>query len=423
VRRRAPTINAMLTFTWRRAAVASLVALTMAGLTATAVAAPALAEEKPTPVDERLPKGADLHIAQGPLLEFANRVADTDPDRAHLGGIQLEVAQRAVHIHWKGEVPDDVYRMVEQARGDGIEATLDEARYALSEVTKAQQEVYERRESYPGLTSIGPMPDGSGLRIGATDPDAFRSETFPLEATILKEEPVTQLTRQNDVRPFWGGGAARPATGGFCSTGFAVAHFTWWGAETDRGLLTAEHCSPGGNVNYFTGDFKFMGPVGPTGWNWLAPLSDTTYIQTSSAGRVFSGGVGSGTSRGVLGTIALWPGAVVCTSGASTGEHCANLVYALGLFSISTTGSWTFGVNYAISGGVASGTGDSGGPVYLLAPWDPFGRVFAAGMIANGFIGATCTPGSLTASCFHNVGFVDIHYALVAQNARLLVSP
>jgi hypothetical protein len=414
----ARTIVTMRTFTWRRAALASFVAVTMAGL----ATSPALAGEKPTPIDEGLPKGAELHIAQGPLLDLANRVADTDPERAHLGGIQLDVPQRAVHIYWNGAISDDVYRMVEEARDNGIDATLEEARYPLAEITKAQQEVYDKREAYPGLTSIGRMPDGSGLRIGATDPEALRSDTFPLEATIVREEPPTAAGRQDDTAPFWAGGAARPGSGGFCSTGFAVAHYNFWGRETDRGLLTADHCAPGGNVSYFTGSFKFMGTAGPSGWNWLAPLSDTQYIQTSSAARVFSGGVTSSTTRSVWGTAPLWPGAVVCTSGASTGEHCANVVYAVMSFSILTSGAWVLGVDYAWNTAVASGTGDSGGPVYALAPWNPAGVALAAGMIDNGSFGVTCASGSLTSVCFHSVGFVDIHYALVAQNARLLTS-
>ena len=411
---------AMFTVFGRRTTLASLLAITMVGL----AVSPALAGEKPIVTDDRLPAGAKLQIAQAPLVDLAQAVSDTDPDRAHLGGIQLEVEQRAVHIYWKGEVSDEVYRLVDDARGNGIEATIEEARYAGAEIKRGQDEVLERRDSYPGLTSVGPMPDGSGLRVGALDPEAFKSDTFPLEATIVKEEQITSAARLNDTAPFWAGGAARPGTGGFCSTGFAVAHYTWWGAEIDRGLLTADHCAPGGNVNYFTGAGSFIGTAGPTGFNFLAPFSDTQFIKAPSGARAFSGGVGSSASRAVAGRTPLWPGMVVCTSGASTGEHCTELVYAIGVFAITTSGL-VLGMDFAFdytAGGVAAGTGDSGGPVYTLAWWDPTRKVLAAGMIDNGLFTVGCPPGSVTGTCFRNVGFVDINYALVAQGAGLLTS-
>jgi hypothetical protein len=410
----------MLTFTWRRATIASLVALTLVGL----ATSPALAGEKPSPTDDRLPDGAELQIAQAPLLDLAQAVSNADPDRAQLGGIQLQVEQRAVQIYWKGAVPDDVYRLVEEARGNGIAATIDEARYAGVELKQAQDQVMERRDSYPGLTSVGPMPDGSGLRVGAQDPKAFKTDTFPLEATIVQEDQITSTARLTDTPPFWGGGAARPSTGGFCSTGFAVAHYTWWGAEIDRGLLTAEHCAPGGNATYTTGAGSFIGSSGPTGFNFLAPFSDTQFIKASSAPRVFGGGVGSSFSRAVAGWTPLWPGTVVCTSGASTGEHCTNVVYAVGVFAITNSGL-VLGMDFAFdytAAGVASGAGDSGGPVYTLAWWDPNKKVLAAGMIDNGLFTVGCPPGSIATTCYRNVGFVDINYALIAQGARLLTS-
>ncbi|WP_203909320.1 hypothetical protein [Rhizocola hellebori] len=407
-------------FDWRRAALASLVAMSLVGLATT----PALAGEKPTPISDDLPDGAKLIIAQAPLVDLAQAVSEVDPERANLGGIQLEVERRAVHIYWKGDVPDDVYRLVEQARGNGIDATIEEARYAGVEMTKAQTEVMDKRDAYRGLTSVGPMPDGSGLRVGARDPEALRSETFPLEVTVVQEDEIVPTAgRQDDTRPFWTGGAARRGSA-FCSTGFAVAHYTWWGAEIDRGLLTAEHCAPGGNATYLTGSFKPLGTSGPSGPSFLAPFSDTQFIKTSSAPRAFTGGTSSTGSRAVAGWTPVWPGMVVCTSGASTGEHCTNLVYAVGVFAITGSGL-VLGMDYAFdfSGGAASGTGDSGGPVYTLAWWDPTRKVLAAGMIDNGLFGVTCPPGSRTTACFRNVGFVDIHYALLAQNAGLLISP
>jgi hypothetical protein len=63
-----------------------------------------------------------------------------------------------------------------------------------------------------------------------------------------------------------------------------------------------------------------------------------------------------------------------------------------------------------------------GGPVYTLARWDPTRKVLAAGMIDNGLFTVGCPPGSVTGTCFRNVGFVDINYALVAQGAGLLTS-
>jgi hypothetical protein len=412
------TMGNMFSLRWRRAALASLVALTLVGLSTSPVLA---REEKPAPISDELPEGAKLIVAQAPLVDLAQAVSNIDPERNGLGGIQLDVQAHAVHIYWKGDTPDDVHRLVEQARGNGIEATIEAARYAGVEMTKGQNEVIDKLEAYRGLTSVGPMPDGSGLRVGATDPEALRSETFPLEVTIVKEEQAEPTARQNDTRPFWAGGAAVSA-GGFCSTGFAVAHYTWWGAEIDRGLLTAQHCSPAGNANFFTGAGAFIGTSGPPSGNPFTPFSDTLFIKTSSSGRAFSGGTASSSSRAVAGWTPVFPGMFVCTSGAATGEHCSNLVYAVGVFAV-TTGGLVFGMDYAfdIFGGTASGRGDSGGPVYTLAPWDPTRRVLAAGMIDNGLFTVACPPGVFT-TCFRNVGFVDLNYALFAQGVRLLTS-
>jgi hypothetical protein len=409
---------------WCRAALVPLAALALV----TALGSPARAGEpdKPIVTSDDPSAGsnaaAKIMIAQAPLVDLAQAVTTVDPDRAGLGGIQLQVAKHSVQIAWKGDVPDEVAKLVDQARDQGIDVSLRRADYSGAELAKAQDEVVNRVDAYPGLTTVGPLPDGSGLRIGARDPDALTDLTFPVPVTIVKEEPFTSLSRTRDSAPFWAGGVAN-TTSGSCSTGFAVARYNFFGQETSRGLLTAEHCAPGGGRAFFTGGGTFIGVAGPPSGNFLTPWSDTLYIPTSSAARTWDGGVGVGEfTKAVSGQAFNFPGEFVCTSGARTGVHCANLTYAIFTVAFTNTGP-VLGIDLAfdVTGGTAAGAGDSGGPVFTLAPWDPSRRVLAAGMIDNGAFATPCPPGIVT-TCFHNVGFVDINYALFAQGVGLLTS-
>ena len=88
----------------------------------------------------------------------------------------------------------------------------------------------------------------------------------------------------------------------------------------------------------------------------------------------------------------------------------------------STACMGTVGVTIAMSttGGIAVGSGDSGGPVY--APISPF-HVLAAGMVDFAVGGGVCPGGPPTSVCSPMVGYVDINVIMISTFLRLLISP
>jgi streptogrisin D len=154
---------------------------------------------------------------------------------------------------------------------------------------------------------------------------------------------------------------------GICSSGFSVNN-PFYG----RGFMTAGHCSSyvtGGSV--FNGDFSlFEGTV----FSSHIP-SDSSFVRNvasaTSIGRTYDGGVGSGEFfKPVTGYQGNNIGSWVCTSGGLSGAMCniqvkqTNYSYPSGW-----NGQWYGPLVGAeqVNHQSASGTGDSGGPVFALA--------------------------------------------------------
>jgi len=153
------------------------------------------------------------------------------------------------------------------------------------------------------------------------------------------------------------------------------------------------------------------------------PLRDTDslYIPAeSSAPRIYDGGVGVGEfSKPITGSTLLFPGQYVCTSGAATGVYCNIMITSTENIFFPPDGSFVDGVALATeqAGAVATGLGDSGGPVFTLAP--DTGKAIAAGLMIGGMDDVPCTI-SGPARCFKSVAFVYIGYVLEAHDLRLL---
>jgi hypothetical protein len=400
--------------------------VSLAVLTVAAVPSPAAAAPDKEIITNDDPKagtnaGIEREREQEPLILAAATIMALDPKREGLAGVRLQTEQRTVEVYWKGEVPDPVAEEIKRQQEAGITIALGRADYSGSELTAAMNQLADQQqERYPAVSLLFPQVEGTGLLAYVNDLAAARKYDFGLPVELVPaKDPVPLFSRFADTPPFWAGAAAF-ANGGRCSTGFAV-HKTFFGIETSRGLLTAGHCDKAGGSTFVTGGSLTIGSsAGPLS------VSDSSYIVGRSAGRMYDGGVGVGEfSRSVVGTFPNLPGNVpgipsvdVCTSGASTGAHCAITNLLVGGVVFLTPGVPTFGITLAAqrSGLVAAGQGDSGGPVVV-----PLGTTsaLATGMIDFGLSPTTCPSG--VGLCSSVIGYVDINWVLASNIGMSLV--
>ena len=142
----------------------------------------------------------------------------------------------------------------------------------------------------------------TGQVVLETDAPAAATERLVKEhpeIELVESKPTTDVFhRRDDIPSFWGG-AAIQSGGGTCSTGFSVRK-----PSGARFITTAAHCySVGSTVR--TPTLTFVGSVaqrGPIGSPFFWVNRDVELIGGSSyAARVYTGGVFSTTSRGVVG--------------------------------------------------------------------------------------------------------------------------
>ena len=212
--------------------------------------------------------------------------------------------------------------------------------------------------------------------------DAPAEVTAPLvkeheEIELLEGKPVEDLFhRRDDVPSFWGG-ASITSGGGTCSAGFSVRK-----PSGARFMTTAAHCfGVGSTVRTPTG--TFVGSVTQRGtlnsW-WFFDNRDVELIGGSSyAGRVYTGGVFSTSSKAVVGAGDPVAGVTgYCTSGQTSGEQCNQTVNSTGAIVCTQTGCKWPVISYT---GGPSRPGDSGGSMYLPGA---SGQVFARGSVIAG---------------------------------------
>jgi hypothetical protein len=353
-------------------------------------------------------KAEELARAQEPLVAAATAITALDPDHERLGGIRLQVDRAAVEVYWKGDVPETLRKEIATQEANGVRVALRPADYSGSELDTAVHRMVDQIERYPGLVVIAPQPTAGGLQGYFTDPDKAKEFDFPMPVDIeAAPDGAVPFSRNSDTPPFWGGAAAVASAGG-CTTGFAVAQ-RFFGIEVSRGVLSAGHCDPAGGGLWTTPTGLTIGTAGARNG-----ISDSIYIRARSSGRFYTGGVTSNTSKQVVGLTPNFPGQFVCTEGASTGEHCFVMNFLVGGAAV-VSGAVTFGVTLAVNvtGAIAGGSGDSGGPVVASA--NPVAGL-AAGLISFGVGVTPCAVGT----CSAVVGYIDISWVL-ATNLLVLV--
>ncbi|HEX6681915.1 MAG TPA: hypothetical protein VF062_03940 [Candidatus Limnocylindrales bacterium] len=397
------------------------------GLITTFPAGVAGAEDKPIYENDDPKAGsnaaAELMAAQAPLVEAAEAISRLDKEGTGLGGIRLRVLERGMDIHWKGEAPAELYEVVDKLAGAGYRAEVAEARYSGAELAAVQEEIVRGAQEYHhGIATVGPLADGSGLRVGLRKEGA-RPKEWPVEVVeTVDEDEMVFIDRFNDTPPFWGGGVARL---GFqtCSTGFAVFRRNWFTVTT--GILTAHHCGRGGGITVTNGTgTRTIGVAEVPSAATASHNSDSLFVPASSHPRMFDGPPVGAFTKPVVGWGHNFVGQFVCTSGASTGVHCDIITEMISTTALVRTGFSTFErVDRMVMGSaigfnaVAAGSGDSGGPVFTLT--NNFADVRAAGLMSIAQFPVPCNVTGPT-FCGNRVGFVDIGWVLHAQQADIL---
>lgn len=232
-----------------------------------------------------------------------------------------------------------------------------------------------------GVASVTPAADGSQLSVSGSAGEAVARTAVTEKAGGIPVKYETTSTpkmasRGDDWAPYWGG-----ARWGGCSTGFGI----WVGGATK--VLSAGHCGSNNN-NAYDGGGQLMGTISGDDNAY-----DRLYINASSAGRIYDGGVGSGEfSKPVVGAQRSYVGDWLCTSGSYSGARCGIRVSATNM---------TINIGYLVYQIVraeqvdytnAAGNGDSGGPVFSLSS-DP-NKVIAKGTLTAIDSGAWCpAPG------------------------------
>jgi hypothetical protein len=321
---------------------------------------------------------AELFAVQDKLHAAASQLLAAD--RNGYAGVVVSAASRELQVYWKGQVPASTQAAAGRL---GVTVRFRPARFTEQELAAEAQ----RLAADPRVASVAAKADGSGLavtvvagaRAGRTD--LLATARMPL-AVSTGQRPTGLFSRQDDIPFFWGGSRYNSPVGG-CSNGFALSV----PGSANVFEISAGHCGADGN------GVVVPGQPNPTG-TVLADFDprDTLAIQYPGgvAGAIYNGPFNSGTGVGVGGAVPDFVGELVCTGGASSGEHCGIQVQAVDVFvNIGIViGPETFA---ALPAGLcAAAPGDSGGPVYS---YRPDGRVDARGTVSAGQTGTATCPG------------------------------
>jgi hypothetical protein len=282
-------------------------------------------------------------------------------------------------VYWHGPVPADIAGLFASLR-PGIRVDVKSAAYSAAELDQAVNQVLHATSAVRAM-DVRAAPDGSGIIVGVAGalPSVSGQRLFGTSVPVQLQSltfTLHQQTRTADKPLFWGG-AVINGPQGQCSSGF--------GAHDSNGItymVSAAHCSSGNSTYRFTNGnaTATLGPM--TG---RVPSHDDGLIVTTSGNAYYdSPGVLAGDTsnyKTVAGQGALNLGNSVCESGAFGGVHCGLIVEETGINNVLTSsGTRVNGLTLTslASDGTLTVDGDSGGPVFSLAPNN---RVTAKGII------------------------------------------
>ncbi len=318
---------------------------------------------------------------QRPLVAAASAVRWEIERHAYPGfaGIALEDAQ--VALWWKGAVPTGMSTVVARARRHAP-VKVRAAAHSLRELRAAAAKVRATTDVSPSgpLHAIKIPADGSGLVLAA--PVGIRTAAAVPEVavpvTVVHEEPLRPVSRENDWAP-WSGGAQIRNGGSYCTSGFGVRN-----SANARYILTAAHCGQSGN-RITDGQGEWIGDVGPRHQDHDIALIPTSNVDD----QIYVGGSNSNTTRVVEGWDWTFVGEYLCQSGVTsafqTGGPVCNIKV---LFYYDDREDLVEAEQ--MNGQQAARGGDSGGPIY-----------------SNGANGGVVAKGTVTRSAGPRLGFQD----------------
>jgi hypothetical protein len=367
------------------------------------------------------------------LVEATHGVLD-EVGSGGFAGFVVTPEKCRLDLYWVGPPPSEVADVVAH---DHRVVVHPDAEHDHDELSQAAQALAPGaalgRAAGVEILSVAVPPEGTGLRVGVgagRRPIDVRATAARLSAEVgipvrvVIEGPSRPFGRIDDRAPWSAGGRAMiqvSADGakrwGACSLGYGLRDPRTMREYT----VTAAHC--------------FDEAVGATAWNgslraaigdWSAMTLalDVAYVATDhppagpdTSGRIWVGGVGDAREgvRTVTDTSPTVKGMWVCSSGATTGENCGIKVSDVDVMqraALPRSGA-TYTVRgtargYRAGGRVASGSGDSGGPVFA-----PTGvgddDAHAVGVIHGGVDGARVRCGDhASTECSESVIFVPV---------------
>jgi Trypsin len=371
------------------------------------------------------------------LVEATQGVLD-EVGSAGFAGFVVTPERCRLDLYWVGPPPAAVTKVV---RGDRWVVVHDDADHDHAELSRAAQTLAPgsplERSAGVEITSVAIPPEGTGVRVGVDAegrPIDVRATAAKLSAgvgvpvRVVIEGPSRPFGRIDDRAPWSAGGRAMirvsegaSGDGGSeqwsaCSLGYGLRD-----PRTMREYaVTAAHCfDEAADATAWNGGRRE--PIGA--WSAMSLQLDVAYVAIDdprgegTAAHVWSGGVSDGQQgvRTVTGSSPTVKGMWVCGSGAATGENCGIKVSYVDVMQRATLprSGATYTVRhtaraYRTDRGVASGRGDSGGPVF--APSGPGGDgADAIGVIHGGVDGARVDCGDLAATeCSTSVIFVPV---------------
>ncbi|GLF99623.1 chymotrypsin family serine protease [Streptomyces yaizuensis] len=327
---------------------------------------------------------------QRPLVAAASAIRKEVERGGHTGYTGIGLEEGRVALWWKGPLPAQVERVVDQARRTAP-VRVAPARYSLAELKKASERLQGELRRDPSLGhSVKIATDGSGLVLAtASDAAATARASAParrgavasagVPVRTVQEQPLVERSRDDDSFP-WSGGALLKNNGApNCTSGFGVRN-----ASGAQYILTAEHCGKAGD-RYTNGRDQYIGTPGPAN-----DPHDIMLIPTSQVDNfMYTGGRNDERGVRVDGWDWVFPGEYLCQSGVTsagvTGGPVCNLKV---LFFYNDSEDLVEAEQ--MNGQIAARGGDSGGPVYSAAA--------SGGAIAKG---------TVTRSAGARLGFQD----------------
>lgn len=318
---------------------------------------------------------ADPSLAQRPLVEAAEQIRAAVERGRYPGYAGIVLDDTHVTLWWKGQVPGPVASTMARVSRE-VPTRVARAAHSQRELDAAAEAVQVWLAANPGTTVHGVKSpgDGSGLVLAARPGTAARAtadaavlrEAAGVPLTVRFEEPMAEVSRQDDSPPWWGGARTWNQTAStICTSGFGVRD----GANR-RYLLTAEHCGQVGH-RIADGAGEFVGNVSH-GHN----DHDIGLIPASSEDYMYVGGGNSNTGVRVTGWGHVFVGQYLCQSGVTSAEATGGPVCDLRVIFF-----WQDQEDLVEAeqqqGQPAARGGDSGGSVYSNA---------SGGVIANGTV-------------------------------------